>query len=537
MQKEYYLNPNIKKANLEEKYTEHQIMEYAKCMNDPVYFIENYVKIITLDQGLKPFVCRGYQKKLIETYFKNDKVILLSARQSGKTTTTAAFILWYVCFNSDKTAIILANKAATAREILSRITGMLENLPYFLQPGVKILNKGSIEFGNNSKIIATSTSTDSIRGFSCNLLYLDEFAFVPNAVEFFQSSYPTITSGKTTKIFISSTAHGLNLFYKLWTEAKNGHNDFVPVEINWWEVPGRDEEWKKQQLAILGEHGFAQEYGNEFIGSSNTLIYPSVLKELPIVSGTVKDDFEIIEKEEENHIYVISVDVSRGTGNDYSVCIVIDVTQFPYKIVATYRSNTINPMLLPDVIFRLAKKYNDAFVLVERNANGLDVVQSLFYNFEYENVFSTKSVQKIGQQLSLGIGWKYIGGVEMTKTVKRIGCANLKLMIEEKKLINFTGDIMMELYNFVKHGDTYSADVGHTDDFVMALVLFAWATGQDYYKELVNHDFRKEIFSKYIKEKEDDMPLGIIIDRGDDGKSETISYIDSILGTKVVWKI
>ena len=512
MEKNYYLNPKIKKTNLKETYTEHEVKEYVKCLSDPIYFIENYVKIVNLDKGLELFKLRGYQKRLIEAYYNNDKNIVLSSRQSGKTITTAAFMLWYICFNPDKTAIILANKAPTAREILARIILMLENLPFFLQPGVKTLNKGSVEFGNNSKIIATSTSSDSIRGFSCNFLYLDEFAHVKNAVEFFTSSYPTITSGKNTKIIISSTPCGLNLYYKLWMEAKSGRNDFNPVEIRWDEVPGRDEAWKRDQIAILGEDGFAQEFGNEFIGSSNTLIYSEILKELPIQVGRkTNDGYEFLEDPQENHSYVIAVDVSRGTGNDYSVCVVLDVTQYPVKIVATFRNNQIRPLILPEIILNLARKYNEAYIMVERNGNGLDVVDVLYNEYGYENIFSTKSKQRVGQVLSVGISKSYIGGIEMTKSIKRIGCSNFKSLVEEKKLINFTEDIMMELYNFVKSGDSYEADSGYTDDLVMALVMFSWAVTEDFYKELTKTDFRKELITKYVEEKEEDMPLGIIV--------------------------
>ncbi len=513
MEKEYYLNPKIKRANLKEVYTQEQIEEYVKCAQDPTYFIENYVKIVTLDRGLQPFHLRGYQRNLIETYHNNLKTILLSARQSGKTITTVSYILWYICFNTDKTAVILANKAATAREILSKLIGMLEELPFFLQPGVKVLNKGSVEFGNNSRIIASSTSSSSIRGFSVNLLYLDEFAFVQNAVEFFRSSYPTITAGKTSKIIISSTFNGLNLFYSLWTEAKRGENGFHPFEVNWWEVPGRDENWKREQVSILGEEGFAQEYGNEAIGSSNTLIAPSKLKQLTYIKGRKDlEGYEIIEDPIANHNYVITADVSRGTENDFSVAIVLDVTQFPIKIVATYRNNQLRPILFPDILYKLAKKYNEAYVMVERNSNGQDVIDILFNEYEYENIFSTKMKQKVGQVLSIGISRKSVGGIEMTKSVKKIGCSNLKALIEEDKLINLTENMLLEFYNFSKKGSSYEADQG-TDDMVMSLVMFSWAINQQFFKDMFNADFRKEIFTKYVNEtKEDDIGIGLIVD-------------------------
>jgi hypothetical protein len=500
-EKDYYLNPKIKKANLKEEYTKEQVEEYIRCSQDPVYFIEKYVKINTLDHGLQPFKLRGYQRKLIETYKNDLRVILLSARQSGKTTTTAAFILWYVCFTPDKTVAILANRKATAIEILSRILLMLEELPFFLQPGAKVLNRGSVEFANNSRIVADATTSKSIRGYSINFLYLDEFAHVPNAVEFFTSSYPTITSGKTSKIIISSTPNGLNLFYSLWNEAVKNKNGFTPVKVDWWEVEGRDEEWKRQQVSILGEDGFAQEYGNEFIGSSNTLIRPSVLKSLTSVEKyeKINEDLMIIEEPKKDHFYIACIDVSRGVGRDYSTIIVVDVTEFPLQIVATYRSNKISPLVFPDEIFRICKKYNNAFALIERNANGMDVAEILYNDLEYEEIFSTKTKQKMGQILTFGKGKNKYLGVEMTKSVKRRGCSLFKTLVEEQKIVNWTDDILLELYNFVKKGDSFSADVDSHDDLITPLILLSWAINEEYFKELINKDIRQEL----LKEKEE----------------------------------
>lgn len=488
--KNYYLNPKIKKIELQEEYTPEQVKEYVKCSQDPVYFIENYVEINALDKGFVKFKLRGYQKELIKSLHENNKTIILSSRQSGKTITTAAFILWYALFNPDKTIAILANKAPIAREILARIIAALERIPFFLQPGTKTLNKGSIEFGNDSRIIAAATSSDGIRGFSVNFLLLDEFAFVDNDVEFFKSVFPTISSGSSTKIAISSTPHGLNLFYKLFKDAKDGKNDFVPFEISWDMVPGRDENWKTQQLEILGEHGFRQEYGNEFLGSSNTLISGDVLQKLVWESPIYTDTFKtILEEPKENHNYVITVDSSRGVGEDYSVAIVIDVTTYPYKVVCTYRDNVIRPILLSNVICELAKKYNMAFLLIERNTVGQTVAESCFHDLEYENIFTTTQGKK-GQELRNSFGKSFKLGVEMTSQVKRLGSYMLKTLIEENKLINFTDKIVMELYTFVNKNNTWMAETGRHDDLVMSLVLFSWAVNQPFFKDITNSDLR-----------------------------------------------
>lgn len=497
----YYLNPKIKRVDLQEEYTPEQIREYVKCSEDPLYFIENYVEINALDHGFIKFKLRGYQTDFINSLHKNNKNIILSSRQSGKTTTTVAYIIWYAIFNPDKMIAILANKAAIAREILARIIAALERIPFFLQPGTKTLNKGNVDFGNGSRIIAAATSADGIRGMSCNFLYLDEFAMVKDDAEFFKSVFPTISGGDTTKIVISSTPKGLNLFYKLFKEAKEGKNDFVPFEISYDMVPGRDEAWKRKQLEILGEYGFRQEFGNEFLGSSNTLIAAHILQSLtwetPIKS---EPTYTLLEEPQENHNYVISVDSSRGVGQDYSVAIVIDVTSYPYRVVYTYHDNDIRPIMLPNVLVSLAKKYNNAFLLIERNTVGQTVADSCFYDFEYENIFTTTQGKK-GQELRNSFGRQFKLGVEMTASVKRLGCYMFKTLVEEQKLINLTDKIVMECYTFVGDKGSWAAEKGKHDDLVMSLVLFSWAIDQPFFKNITNSDLRMALMGKEPEEE------------------------------------
>lgn len=493
-EKTYYLNPKIKRAELKEEYTTEQIIEYNRCASDPIYFIENYVEINSLDKGYVKFKVRGYQKDLIEKYHKHNKNIVLSSRQSGKSVTTAAFILWYIFFNPDKNVAILANKAAVAREILARIVASFERVPFFLQPGVKILNKGSIELGNSSRVLAAATSASAIRGFSCNLLYLDEFGFVDNSEEFFRSVIPTISSGETTKVIISSTPNGLNLFHKLWKDSIDGNNDYVPTEITWDKVPGRNEEWKNLQIAQLGEHGFRQEYGNEFLGSANTLISGYKLQSLTwqkpkLITGNLY----ILEEPIDNHNYVVSVDSSRGVEGDYSVAIVIDTTYLPYKIVAKFKDNTTRPILLPNIIVDLAKKYNRAFLLIERNTVGQTVAESCYWDLEYENIFTTITGAR-GQELRSSFSKANKIGVEMTANVKRLGTSMLKTMVEEDKLLNYTEDIVQELYSFINKSGSWGGESGKHDDLVMALVLFSWASTQSFFKEITNSDLRASFF-------------------------------------------
>lgn len=524
--KDYYLNPQIKRTNLSENYTEDEVKEYIRCSQDPEYFIEKYVRINSLDHGFVPFALRGYQKSLIKSFHKNRKVVLLSPRQSGKTITTAAFILWYVFFNPDKTVAILANKAPVAREILARIVAAYETIPFFLQPGAKVLNKGSIELGNNSRIIASATSATAIRGFSVNFLYLDEFGFVENAGEFFKSTFPTISSGEETKIVISSTPNGLNLFHKIFSEAKADLNDFTPFEITWDQVPGRDEKWKKQQLEILGELGFRQEYGNEFLGSANTLISGEKLRELyPRIPIFQDVDTVTNCKPETDHRYVCLVDVSAGKLGDYSTITIIDITQIPYKICLVWKSNQVRPISLSNIIIPICKKYNDAYLVIERNSIGRAVAEDCHYEHEYENLGRTSIINK-KQTISAGFSRGSDPGVEVTKTVKRIGCTVLKGLIEEGKIIHLTKDQIFELSNFVSKGDSYSADVGKHDDLVMNLVLFSWLTTQSYFRDMTTSD------SGYIRVNDDEdlTPFGAVLNGQENMTAEQIDDVRWLLG-------
>jgi hypothetical protein len=493
-EKIYYLNPNIKKSNVVEQFTEEQVQEYIRCSKDPIYFIEKYVKIISIDHGLITIKLAEFQKGLIDKYMSNRFNIITASRQAYKTTTTVVFMLWYSIFHDNKFIAILANKAETAREILDRIYTALEHVPFFLQPGVKELNKGSVEFGNGTKIMASATSKSSIRGRSVALLYIDEYAFVDNAEEFFRSTFPTISSGAESRVIISSTPLGLNHFYKLWKDSNEGRNKFVPTQIEWYDVPGRDEKWKQEQLEILGEHDFRQEYGNEFLGSANTLIAGWKLKEMTHETPIRSDlHYTIIEDPKPDNSYIAVVDGSRGINNDYSTITVVNITEYPFRVVATYRNNEISTLLFPRLIVDFCKKYNDAYLLIERNNMGDAIAKECYYEEGYENVICAKSGGRRGQITSLSPKKDTLPGVEMTKSVKRIGCSILKNLVEDDKLISFTEDIILELYNFVGKADTFQADEDKHDDLVMNLVLFCWFADQPLFKEIADISIRGKI--------------------------------------------
>lgn len=487
----YNGNRNLKKVGEVIEWTEEQVAEYIRCSEDPVYFITNYMKIINVDRGLVPFELYDFQEEMISSMATNRFTVITTARQVGKSTTTCAFILWYVLFNPEKTVALLANKAEVAREILGRVKLAYQHLPKWLQQGVVEWNKGSIELENNSRIIASATSADAIRGFSINLLFIDEAAFIDNWEEFFTSTFPTVSSGSTTKVVLVSTPNGLNHFHKLWVNAKRRLNDYNPIEVHWSQVPGRDEEWKRATLA--GMDGdldkFSQEYECEFMGSSGTLVAGWKLKQLVHLEPIARRDIglSVYENPIEGHTYVAVVDVSKGRGLDYSAFSVFDVTSMPYQQVAVFRSNVIAPYDYAEVVYQTCRTYNEAWCLVENNNSmGATVANCLAFDLEYENVVYTESAGRNGKRVSAGWRSSVEVGINTTKTVKAIGCSMAKLLIEQDQLIIQDYDTIAELSTFSKKGQSYEAEAGKNDDLVMGVVLFGWFTNQPYFRDLTD---------------------------------------------------
>jgi len=511
--KNYLGNANLKAINVRLSYTLEQIEEYKKCAEDPIYFITNYCKIVTLDHGLQTFNLYPCQVNKINVIHNNRKVILMEGRQQGKTTSSAAYILWYTLFQESKTVAILANKAAAAREVLYRYQIMYENLPIWLQQGVSTWNKGDIALENGSIVFTAATSRAGIRGKSVNLLYVDETAIIPNnlAEEFFTSVYPTISAGETTKILLSSTPLGYNHFWKFWNDAQNDRNGFVPLFIPYWEIPGRDEAWAEEQRRLLGELRFNQEVLCNFLGSSMTLIAADTIGQLspdePIYS---KDGLDVYERVEKNRVYVIVADTAKGVDGDYSAFSIIDVTSMPYKQIGKFRDNKISPLLYPSVIYKIAKEFNEAYVLIEINSSE-QVAEILYNEYEYENIIFVNRTTN-GQVVSGGFGGgKTQLGVVTDKKIKRIGCSNFKSLVEGKMLLIKDADTISEISTFIQKKNSYAADEGYHDDLVMPLVLFSWLTTNPYFKDLTNINIRKELYEKRIQDIEEEMtPFGII---------------------------
>ena len=519
---EVYLgNPLLKKANVQQEFTKEQILEFMACKNDPVYFAKNHVKIVSLDEGLVPFRPYDFQEKLIENFHANRFNICKMPRQTGKSTTSVSYLLHYAVFNDNVNIGILANKAATARDLLGRLQTAYENLPKWMQQGIISWNKGSLELENGSKILAASTSASAVRGMSFNILFLDEFAFVPNHIadSFFASVYPTITSGKSTKVIMVSTPHGMNHFYRYWHDAERGKNEYIPTDVHWSEVPGRDDVWKEQTIANTSEQQFKIEFECEFLGSVDTLIAPSKLRNMVYQTPeTTSAGLDMYVPPQKDHDYVISVDVARGVGKDYSAFVVVDITEFPHSVVAKYRNNDIKPMLFPTVINDVGTSYNDAFVLCEVNDVGDQVAAILNYDLEYKNLLMCSMRGRAGQVVGQGFsGKKTQLGLKMSKTVKKVGSLNLKTLIESDKLLSCDYDIMSELTTFIQKGNSFEAEEGCNDDLAMCLVIYAWLVAQDYFKELTDQDVRKRLYDEQKNQIEQDMaPFGFMSDGLDD---------------------
>lgn len=521
----YRDNPLLKKVGVEHKFTQEQVEEYIKCSQDPVYFCKNYIKIVNVDEGLMNFKMWPFQEEMINLFKDNRFVITKCPRQVGKTTTTVGYLLWATIFTEQQNVAVLANKGSLARDILAKYQLAYENLPHWLQQGVVTWNKGNVELENGSKVIAASTSSSAIRGGSFNIVFLDEFAFVPNNIahEFFNSVYPVISSGKSSKIIIVSTPNGMNLFYKLWMDSLEKRNNYKNFEIHWSMVPGRDEKWKEETIRNTSERQFAQEFETEFLGSSNTLISGYKLQQLrymePIADHDKMKIYEHpIKEDDENkseHLYCMTVDVSEGKNLDSSAFSVFDISTMPYKQVATYNSSSISPILFPTVIVNAARYYNNAYILVEIN-NNPQVADFIHEDLEYENLLKVFTGNKKPQQLSAGFARGIQMGLKMSTQVKQIGCSNLKTLVEGDKLLINDFDTYSELTTFEQHKTSFAAAEGANDDMAMTLVIFAWATTQKYFREIVNHDLRKQVQLENMNQYDEDVLPAPIIETGTD---------------------
>ena len=512
----YLGNPKLRRAYTQIAMTQKELDEYKLCMDDPVHFTKKYMKIVVLGKGIQPFDLYPFQEEMIQTFQEKRFVICKIPRQSGKSITTIAFLLHSILFNQNYNIAILAHKGAAANGLLGRLKLAYENLPTWLQSGIIEWNKSSIELENGSKIAAFATSADGLRSGSYDMILMDEFAFIPTNVaeEFFTSTYPVITAGTNTKIIIVSTPRGMNAFYTMWVKATQGKSDYYPIEYNWWDVPWRTEAWKEETIRNTSPEQWNQEFECAFLGSSNTLISASKIQQMMLgMEDPIEtpEKFRYYEKPQKKHTYVIAVDVSEGLGQDYSTFSVIDVTELPYKVVATYKDNEVKPIFFPTIIVSEAKKYNDAFILVEINSIGLQVADIIHYDLAYDNLIKIQLKGKQGQQWTGGYSKKIAFGLKTSPQTKQIGCTNLKALIESDKLIIKDEQIINELTTFAVDKRTYKAEAGSHDDLVMTLVSFAWLMAQKFFRETVQNDVRFALEQEQANIMDlDVVPFGVI---------------------------
>lgn len=531
----YLGNPNLREVGRIHNYTEEEVDEIIKCSKDPVYFIKTYIKVIQLGKGMVPFELYDFQEELVKLIDENRFVIGKMARQSGKSTTVVAYFLWYILFNEYTNIAILANKADTARELMAKIKEAYEYLPIWLQQGIKTWNKGSIEIENGSKIKAAATSASAIRGQSYDIVFLDEFAHIHNnlAEEFYTSVYPVISSQPTTKLLIVSTPKGMNLFYKLWKEAEEKRSNYKTFEAHWTAVPGRDDAWKAETIANTSPEQFEQEFDCSFIGSTGTLISPTKLKTLVWKTPTtLPNGVQVYTMPEKGHKYVITLDSAEGKGQDYHAMSIFDVTSIPYKMVAKYRNRSLPVLELPSMVYTLAKNYNEAHVLIEVQSTGQQVADLLWFDLEYENIIQVTNKGKAGQQVTSGYIKTPQRGLKASKLTKKIGCLNLKSLIESDQLLIEDLETITELTTFVSDGVTYNAEEGAHDDMVMTLILFSWLVAQKYFREGSDNDIHHHVINAKKQQMEDDFtPFGFIFGLFDETEDK---YVGSD-GT--VWEV
>lgn len=515
MKLSYNGNTQLKPANAEIPFPQEYIDEYIKCQQSYEYFIENYNYIVSLNgQDLVKIKLYDYQKKLIKVIDENKYTISKMPRQCGKTTSVGMYVVWCIIFKHNYSVGIAADKDVTAKEIIERIQTAYENLPMWLQQGVKTWNDHNIKLENGSKVTATATTKKTFRGQSHNLILLDEFAFVEKGIadQFYGSVYPVVSSSPKAKMVIISTPKGLNHYYKLWKDAENGNNTFKPVDVMWNDVPGRGDEFRKETIANIGQERWLQEFCCDFQGNTNSLVSETTLKNIPI-ENTIREsenvkfyDFPVTGNQ-----YFMAVDTSEAKGLDYHAFVVLDITKRPFEVVCTFKCNTTPVLLYPSIIYRIASYYNNAFVLIETKSSGEQVADMLFHDNEYENILGAEKKGASGQVLTLYRN--KAKGISTSVRTKNIGCSNLKLLAESEQLIFKDEDLITELKNFQLKGRSYQAASGYNDDLVMCLVTFAWATSQTFFSEISDSGDVKQILKEKIKEIEEDLlPFGVILD-------------------------
>jgi hypothetical protein len=477
-------NPNLKSANQEIELTYEQIQEYAKCMDDPIYFIKKYVYITHPVQGQIKFDLYDYQEELVKNYQNERNNIVLSARQTGKTETSSAYMLWFLLFQKKKTVLVVSKDLESAKEIVKKVKDGYELLPLWLKPGIDPdnWNKEAIEFDNGSRLVARTTSDGSGRGLAISLLYCDELAFVRPHIQdqFWDGVYPTLSTGGSC--IITSTPNGdTNLFAKLWRSAElstklkatetPGTEDLMPfhaTRIYWDQPPGRDEAFKKEKIAVLGERKWLQEYECEFISSDNSLFDTRVIQVEQRRVENMKPAFVINGEQEfykpisQGMTYIVGVDPATGTGEDYSV---IEVFEFPSLIqVMEYRANTVSEHVLysylKKVLGFLEQYAEEIYFSVENNGVGRAMC-ALYMQDERPPQFSHFMCERGKNKL----------GYTTTNATKREAAIRFKNFFERREMTILSPILFKEMKSYIRKGDGFEAQTGATDDCISAVFI------------------------------------------------------------------
>ena len=436
------------------------IEEIVKCAQDFDYFRDNYCIILTKN-GYDYVEPRAYQQRLCEDLTNHHRIIALWSRQSGKTVTIATYLLWRSVFGKEENLGVAANKLGLAVEILDKMKNIFLNLPIWLSQGIKVWNKRNVEFENGCRVMTSATNGDAFRGYSLHLLYIDEAAFITGSTwkEFEDSVFPTVSAIEGSQIIISSTANGLNHFYQMVKSAKNNVSGYKYNEMQWWEVPGRDEKWRESVIAQNSEIYFNQNFGNEFLGSSSTLIDSLVLKNLPIVNPSKYTregihGIRTFDWPKKDRKYAMGIDAAKD-GLDYFAIQIVDVTSLPFKQVLSANLQ-VNYLDLAMPIYNLATAYNNAFVIIENNEGaGQSLADMLWYTYEYENLYKDKD--------------KKFYGYRTTIKTRKLMLTQLKALIESNNLIIQCRETQEEFFHFLEIKGKFQADEGYHDDLVMCM--------------------------------------------------------------------
>ena len=507
--------PNLKRANIKTNWTREMVQEWKKCRDDIVYFAEKYCAITHIDYGTIKVQLRDYQRDMLRIMSSKRMTCCNLSRQLGKTTVVAIFLAHFVCFNKDKAVGILAHKGSMSAEVLDRTKQAIELLPDFLQPGIVEWNKGSIELDNGSSIGAYASSPDAVRGNSFAMIYIDECAFIPNFIDAWLAIQPVISSGRRSKIIITTTPNGLNHFYDIWDAALSGKSGFEPYTAIWNSVKERlynDQDmfddgwqWSSQTISASSLEQFKQEHCAEFHGTSGTLISGMKLANMDWTEVTPDNHgFHKFKEAQPERKYIAALDCSEGRGQDYHALHIIDITEPQWEQVGVLHSNSISHLILPDIVHKYLMEYNEAPIYIELNSTGVSVAKSLYMDLEYENVICDSMVDL---------------GMKQTKRTKAIGCSTLKDLIEKDKLIIHHKATVQEFRTFSEKGVSWAAEEGYHDDLIMSLVIFAWLTTQTKFADYADKDdlrLASEVFRNELEDMNDDYAPVVLVDDGRD---------------------